>query len=115
MSLRISSLASLLLLGACGSGSSVPKQIADAPEADRVDCAIGDGTLKKDCALERVGETITVRHPDGSFRRFEVDAKGQFGAADGAEEVAGKRAADSSVEVSIGDRRYRFGPGQLTL
>ncbi len=115
MFLRISSLALAALLASCGSGSSVPKQIADAPDADRVDCAIGEGALARDCALERTGETITVRHADGSFRRFEIDAKGQFGSADGAEEVAGKRGADGSVDVSIGERRYRFGPGQLVL
>lgn len=115
MFLRTSSLALAALMTACGSGPSVPQQVADAPAADRVDCAIGTVALAKDCALERVGETITVRHTDGSFRRFEIDAKGQFGAADGAEEVSGKRSADGSVDVTIGDRRYRFGPGQLVL
>jgi hypothetical protein len=113
MSLRISSLALVALIAGCGSSPSLPQQVADAPASDRVDCAIGKGALAQDCALERVGPVVTVRHADGSFRRFEIDTKGQFGAADGAEEVSGKRGADGSVDVAIGDRRYRFAAGQL--
>lgn len=114
MLLRISSLAVLALLAACDGGSTVAKQVADAPDADRVECATGPDALAKACAIERDGNAITVRHADGSFRRFEIDAKGQFGTADGAEEVAGSRAPDGHVDVMIGDRRYRFAPGQLT-
>jgi hypothetical protein len=114
MFLRISSLAMLTLLSGCGSNSTVSQQVADAPANDRVECAIGAAPLTKDCAIERNSGTITVRHADGSFRRFEVDAKGQFGAADGAEEIAGQRSPDGSVAVSIGDRRYRFASTQLT-
>jgi hypothetical protein len=113
MFLRTSSIALLLSLAGCGSGT-VAKQVADAPVADRVECAVTQGPLAADCAIERQGEAITVRHADGSFRRFEIDAAGKFGAADGAEEVAGRRNSDGSVDVSIGDRRYRFAAKQLT-
>jgi len=115
MFLRISSLAGLVALAGCGSSDTVSKQVADAPASDRVECAVGKAALASDCAIERDGRTITVRHSDGSFRRFEIDAAGKFGAADGADEVAGKRDGDGSVDVSIGDRRYRFGADQLKL
>lgn len=111
MSLRISSLAALVALAACAKGED---KVASAAPGDRVECAVANDRMSSDCAIERSGNTITVRHADGSFRRFEIDTEGKFGAADGAEEVAGRRNADGSVDVSIGDRRYRFGPGQLT-
>ncbi len=110
MSTQISNLAMLLVLAACSKGED---KVAQAPAADRVQCAVDQGRLAADCAIERQGGTITVRHSDGSFRRFEIDAAGQFGAADGAEEVSGRRNADGSVDVMIGERRYRFGPDQL--
>jgi hypothetical protein len=110
---RISSLAVLLLVAGCGSRSTVAEQVAEAPDENRVDCAIGDAPVTRDCAIERSGTLVTVRHADGSFRRFEIDAKGRFGAADGADEVSGKRGADGNVDVSIGDRRYRFTSAQL--
>ncbi len=112
MSLRISSFALLTVLAGCGSTPDT-KQVTDAPAADRVACAAGPGRLSDDCAMERDGSSVIVRHADGSFRRFEVDAAGTFGAADGAEEVSGRRQADGSVDVLIGDRRYRFLRGQL--
>lgn len=110
MFLRTSSVALVLALAACGKGDD---KVASAPAADRVECAVAQGSMAVDCAMERDGQLITVRHSDGSFRRFEIDAAGKFGAADGAEEVAGKRSADGSVGVSIGERRYRFNASQL--
>lgn len=63
--------------------------------------------------MVRDGEIVTVQHRDGSFRRFEIDADGRLGSADGAEQVAGRREADGTVTVRIGDATYRFAAGQL--
>ncbi len=111
MSMRISSFMPLLALAACGKGA--PDPVAQAPASDRVECGVEQATLAANCAIERQGGAVTVRHSDGSFRRFEIDATGKFGAADGAEEVAGRRNADGSIDVTISDRHYRFGAGQL--
>jgi hypothetical protein len=112
MSLRIFSASALLLLAACS--EKAPDPVAQADPADRVQCAIGDAALAPDCAVARDGNLFTVRHADGSFRRFEIDENGDFGAADGAEDVTGSRLPDGSVDVRIGEAHYRFAPAQLT-
>ncbi len=111
---RIFSPALLVLLAACGkTAGTADEKVTQAAPSDRVECAVAKNQLTADCAIERQGNAITVRHADGSFRRFEIDAQGKFGAADGAEEVSGQKNSDGSVDVTIGDRHYRFGPGQL--
>jgi hypothetical protein len=111
MSLRIFSTAALLLLAACS--KNAPDPVAEAKPEDRVQCARGNVALATDCAVARDGNLFTVRHADGGFRRFEIDENGDFGSADGAEDVSGSRLSDGSVDVRIGDAHYRFAPTQL--
>lgn len=111
MSLRTFSVSALLLLAACS--KTAPDPVAEAEPADRVQCAIGDAALAADCAVARDGNIFTVRHADGAFRRFEIDENGDFGSADGAEDVTGSRMPDGSVDVRIGDAHYRFTAEQL--
>ena len=121
MSLRISSLVALLLLAACG-GAPDNERLAEAEaEAAReaaadgqIDCALaGETRFDRVCEIERVvaGGTklLTVRHPDGGFRRFEIVTDGRgLVAADGFDESRVSVAGDGMIEVSVGEDRYRL-------
>jgi hypothetical protein len=111
MSLRTFSTAALLLLAACS--KSAPDPVTEAKPENRVQCAMGEAALAADCAVSRDASIFTVRHADGGFRRFEIDENGDFGSADGAEDVTGSRLSDGSVDVRIGDAHYRFTAEQL--
>jgi len=113
-------LAGCLLLTACGGetgelGNEVqPEQAptqASAPVDDgKADCAIGpDAAWARDCLIERAGEMLTIRHPDGGFRRFRVLADGRgLEAADGAEMARLQIVGTGLVEIRIGGDRYRL-------
>lgn len=101
----------LALLGGCSKNETeAPPKVAEGPE--HVDCALGPGTtFAKDCAIERSkqGETykMILRHPDGGFRRLEVDATNTIVAADGAD--AAQIVLNGMVaEVTVGEDRYRI-------
>jgi hypothetical protein len=73
-----------------------------------IECAIGGGEFERGCAIERTGEqSLTLRHPDGGFRRLRVE-NGNPVAADGAEPARVTSAAGGVVEISIGSDRYRI-------
>ncbi|MEQ6334851.1 hypothetical protein [Sphingobium sp. MK2] len=101
----------LLNLAACGGDPSV---LGNGPDA-RVDdgmaeCAIGpDAAWARDCVIERAGNMMTIRHPDGGFRRFTVldDGRG-LEAADGAEEARLQLIGKDQIEIRIGGDRYRM-------
>jgi hypothetical protein len=108
--MRISSAASLLLLAACS------PQAAEAPAAnpdDLIECAVaGAAAFARDCAVERSrvegAPILTVRHPDGGFRRFELTGTGPgVVTADGAQPAKVSRREDG-IEVAVGTDRYRF-------
>jgi hypothetical protein len=113
-------LAGCLLLLGCGDeagklGNEMqPEQAltqAAAPVDDgKADCAIGaDAALARDCIIERAGEILTIRHPDGGFRRFRVLADGRgLEAADGAEMARLQLVETGLVEIRIGGDRYRL-------
>jgi hypothetical protein len=101
----------LVLLGACSKTETAPPpKVAEGPE--HVDCALGPGTtFAQDCAIERSkqGETykMILRHPDGGFRRLEVDAGNTIVAADGAD--AAQIVLNGTIaEVTVGEDRYRI-------
>lgn len=72
-----------------------------------IECAIAGGAFERTCRIERTGEGgLTLRHPDGGFRRIRVE-DGVPVAADGAERAAVARRGDL-VEVAIGRDRYRI-------
>jgi hypothetical protein len=112
--------AGCLLLAACGGetgklGNEVqPEQAAagaSSPVDDgKADCAIGaDAAWARDCLIERAGDLLTIRHPDGGFRRFRVLADGRgLEAADGAETARLQIVETGLVEIRIGGDRYRL-------
>ena len=103
----------LLLVAACsGEPAATAPGHAKADEAT-IECARGGSAqFARDCTVERVhagkGEQVIVRHPGGSFRRFDVltDGKG-LATADGAQ-AAQVAVGDGGVEVTVGNDRYRF-------
>jgi hypothetical protein len=136
---RISSIAALsLALAACGQADKEPAQQAAATgtsvplddpllkaeaEADaqrkasedgRLACAVSGATeFARVCELERSdtekGMLLTVRHPDGGFRRLLVvkDGRGVI-AADGAEQAVVTPIGPKEIEVALAGNRYRI-------
>lgn len=103
--MRISSLGLTLALAACGA----PK--ADVPPGETVACALDGATqFAPACTAERNAAQITVRHPDGGFRRFEIVTGGAVVSLDGADRATAAPLADGTVELTIGGDRYRLKP-----
>lgn len=106
----IVSIGAVGMLAACSPDVDQPQ--ADAG-AQTIDCALGEGSeFGPDCLVERNqvdGRTIlTVRHPDGGFRRFEQVADGRgLIETDGADEAT-RSLDDSVLEIGVGQDRYRF-------
>jgi hypothetical protein len=103
----------LLLLTSCGS-ESTHNAVAAAEEDDRIECRIGNAaTFERFCAIERSeseqGLVLTVRKPDGGFRRLLVaeDGRGVV-AADGAERTEVTVIAGDRIEVAIGGDTFRL-------
>ncbi|MDD3800251.1 MAG: hypothetical protein PHE36_13855 [Novosphingobium sp.] len=100
-----------LAVTACSPGD------AEAPPAqsggERIACALGGAAqFATDCVVERNREEgalfLTVRHPDGGFRRFEVMTDGTgLAAADGMEQAETRLSGDT-LEVAVASDRYRF-------
>jgi hypothetical protein len=122
MSTRISSVLLLTALAACGETKTDTKvlakveatQAADAAEDGRVQCAPGGAdAFARVCEIERAdtgrGMVLTVRHPDGGFRRLLVttDGRGVI-AADGAEPAEVTLVGRDEIEVAIGNDHYRL-------
>ena len=99
--------AALLLAPGCGPTSEPLRD-------ERIDCAPeGTADLARACTVERLqgadGTVLTIRHPDGGFRRLLVtdDGRGVI-AADGAEEAAVSLVGDALIEVRLAGHRYRL-------
>ncbi len=131
MSMRIFSLGAVLLsIAACGGDKPVdvtlelddPLVKAEA-EASKMRAEAGDGKLScavsgatvfaRVCELERSrtdkGLQLTVRHPDGGFRRLIVVSDGRgVVAADGSEKAVVTPIAPREIEVAIAGNRYRL-------
>jgi hypothetical protein len=111
MFLRISSAALLLAVTAC-SGKPAAGSPND-PAAERIACALADAkTFTSACVVERSQESdkavLTIHHPDGGFRRFEVLADGHsLATLDGADAVE-VTANDKDTEITVGDDHYLF-------
>ena len=114
MSLRISSVALLLFAAACrepsadtpGSVDTIANR-SDAVSDDRIECAVsGATTFARVCAVDRAGVDLTIRHPDGGFRKLRMTPDG-IAAADGAEPATLATVGDT-IEVSVGGDRYRL-------
>jgi hypothetical protein len=106
----------LFLTAACGdtkmAGGEAPSRVQAGEE--RVDCApAGAGDFQRVCTIERLqgaeGTILTVRHPDGGFRRLLVTADGRgVIAADGAEKAVVSIINDDRIEVALAGNRYRL-------
>ena len=122
MSTRISSVLLLTALAACGETKTDTKvlakvearQAAEAADDGRVQCAPDAAeAFTRVCAIERAetdrGVVLTVRHPDGGFRRLLVttDGRGVI-AADGAEPAEVTLVGQDEIEVAIGNDHYRL-------
>lgn len=121
MSLRISSAVLSLMLAGCGGPSEnvvsanvqeVGSDLPAEPPAERVACAQADDDYRPVCTIERLathdGTIVTVRHPDGGFRRLRLRGNGSVVAADGAVSPTVIARSDANIDVAIGDMRYRL-------
>jgi hypothetical protein len=105
----------LLLLAACGRGSSGDSGAgpSGAPD-DRFACAVdGASDFENACTVERdagpKGTILTLRGPNGSFRRLRVTTDGRgVVAADGAEPATVTILGPDRIEVALGGDRYRL-------
>jgi hypothetical protein len=103
-----------LLAAACGGGDA-DRGAAPPPSAeqDRIDCAVGGGPMERACTVEtsegEAGTLLTLRKPDGGFRRVRLadDGRGVV-AADGAEPAEVAIVGDNRIEVTIGGDRFRL-------
>lgn len=110
----------LAALSGCGEQApSTQRQAGAASETEPVDdgkadCALGGShDWVHDCVVERAGKMLTLRHPDGGFRRFRVLDDGHgLEAADGAEAAKLTILDDKRIEVVAGSDRYRL-PAQI--
>lgn len=109
-------LTALLLTAGCGDAAETSRGARGADEAgdERVDCApAGTDDFQRVCTVERLqgaeGTILTVRHPDGGFRRLLVttDGRGVI-AADGAEKALVSIIGDDRIEVALAGHRYRL-------
>ncbi len=102
----------------------MPDKVAEARKSERqakraqaeghVECAgPGDPAFAFVCTIDRTqtqdGLFLTLRHPDGGFRRLLVthDGRGVI-AADGAERAVVMTLGPDRIEVALGGARYRL-------
>jgi len=104
-----------LALAACDPDAGRKEALAGAAEgADRIECALAGATgFERACTVERAagaeGLTLTVRGPDGGFRRLLVTKDGRgVVAADGADRALVSVVAGNRIEVALAGDRYRL-------
>ena len=106
-----------LPLAACERAPS-SEQVAAQQQSEtkgdvRIACARGAAALAPTCTIEQAqgkdGLILTIRHPDGAFRRLLVtqDGRGVI-AADGAEVAKVTVLGADGIEVALGGDRYRL-------
>ena len=106
----------MLLLTACGEAApnAGSRTETAAPDDGHIECRIGAATeYERFCTVEfadsETGRTLTVRKPDGGFRRLLVTADGRgVVAADGAEPAQVMLIDDDRIEVAIGGDSFRL-------
>lgn len=122
MFMRIFSVVMLALsVTGCGDGKQATKIALEeaesqaeqaAAEDGRIACAVSGATqFSRTCQLEQgqtqAGLILTVRHPDGGFRRLQVvkDGRGVI-AADGADQAVVTPRKTNEIEVMLAGDRY---------
>jgi hypothetical protein len=102
-----------LLFVACGRAEE-EKPLATMEDDGRIDCRIGaDSQFSRFCTVERTrgedGTILTVRKPDGGFRRLKTTRDGRgVTAADGAETAEVTIVGENLIEVAIGGDSFRL-------
>jgi hypothetical protein len=100
----------ILLLALAGCGTREPGTATGAGGGDRIECRIGGAAqFERFCTVERAGADLTVRKPDGGFRRLTIvdDGRGVV-AADGAQPAVVTLLSDRRIEVAIGGDAFRL-------
>lgn len=125
---RIAISAALALMAAMSLGGcnafEVPDKVAAvkakshddamAKAESRIECAVpGERAMALNCTITRTqtqdGLYLTLRHPDGGFRRLLVTTDGRgVVAADGAERAVVTPVASDLIEVGLGGARYHL-------
>jgi hypothetical protein len=101
----------LLLMPAC---RKAEQPAATVEDDGRIDCRVGaDQQFQRFCTLERTrteqGLMLTVRKPDGGFRRLIATRDGRgVTAADGAEEAQVRIVGDNLIEVAVAGDSFRL-------
>jgi hypothetical protein len=106
---RISS-AALVVLALAGCSGSAPEM---AEAAEHIPCALeGAAGFSPTCTVERQivpgGTILVIRHPDGGFRRFEIEGD-LVRTADGVNQAVVTVLPDAT-QVAVGTDRYRLPP-----
>ena len=106
---RISSTA-LVIVALAGCSGPAP-EVADG--AEKIACALdGAAEFSPTCAVESQivpgGTILVIRHPDGGFRRFEIEGD-LVRTADGVDPAVVTVLPDAT-EVVVGSDRYRLPP-----
>ncbi len=95
-----------------GCNEAVPAGQTDSADAGdgRIECRPqGAAEFANACLLERSGDTLTLRKPDGGFRRLVVTTDGRgVAAADGAEPAQVRVIGEGRIEVAIGGDAFRL-------
>ena len=92
---------------------SCSPKVADETPGDPIECALdGAAQFTASCRVERQivpgASILVIRHPDGGFRRFEIEGD-IVRTADGLDAAAVTVLRDAT-EVAVGTDRYRFPP-----
>ena len=94
-----------LLLAGCEGEPPAPPAVQEVA-SDAIICAVGGATKPEPvCKAEPgPGGYLTIRHPDGGFRRLQIYS-GHISTADGSEE-AKMETVDGRTVVTVGTDRY---------
>ena len=101
-----------ILLASCGGATE--QKSATIEDDGKIDCRVGaDTQFTRFCSLERSkteqGTLITVRKPDGGFRRLLTTRDGRgVVAADGAEQAEVTIVGENLIEVAIAGDSFRL-------
>ena len=104
----------LLVLAGCDSAGADRNAGSSDADDGRIECRIGNARdFERFCTVEQgdseAGRTLTVRKPDGGFRRLLVTADGRgVVAADGAEPARVRIIGDDRIEVTVAGDTFRL-------
>ena len=97
----------VLAVGGCDRSSPALAKV-DPNAPDTVSCQIWGAAMSESvCRIEVKDDLLTIRHPDGGFRRFRIVKDGRgLTAADGADLAEVTITQSNRIEVQVGSDRY---------